>query len=150
MKRDLSDHDLFVAQIRALQALNPAAHDALINWGAWSRHRCVGPGFARAHIFDQHDGDLDGYADENVEASTDAPAKAEAKLADTYVELPASILDERIHSPGGLPLEMRKVLRVAYVLQIPEYQQPRLASCITGDEFRYRLECCLRFVRKFI
>lgn len=159
--RDLDWREIAAARIRALQGLHADAHAALLNWGAWSRdRRGIFPALAAPAMWDQFRRDgTEGYAEEgegvkpgDTEPVETPPAKAEAAEREPYQELPARILDERMHGPGGLGNEIRRALRIAYVsVDIPEYQFPHLSSC-GGSVDRYceRLEEALRFVGRFV
>lgn len=149
--------EVAAARIRGLQGIYTEAHEALRNWGAWSRdRRGIFPTLTPPAMWDQFKRDgTEGYADEGErepEAVETPPAKAEAAEREPYQELPARVLDERMHSPGGLNNEIRRALRIAYVsVDIPEYQFATLASC-GGNVDRYceRLEEALRFVGRFL
>jgi hypothetical protein len=147
---NLADFDVLTAEIRAIQGMYPASHAALTNWGAWCRDRCVGPRMARQHLLDQHDGDVEGYGEEDAQIETSAPAKME-RPQETYDEKSALILDERIHSAGGLSVEVRRALRVAYVDGGPvEAKWPVYAGCAVPGHLLERLDVALKFVRRFL
>ena len=142
--------DLVTAQIRALQGIYQEPHDAYENWGAWCRDRCIGPRMARQHLLDQHDGDTEGYGEEGVPIETQAPAKME-RPQETYDEKSAAILDERIHSPGGLSVEVRRALRAAYVDGGPvEAKWYVYAGCAVPGHLLERLETAYKFARRFL
>lgn len=148
---DLDVQELEALRIRALQGRFHVEHEALLNWGAWSRDRCIGPRLARQHLLDAHDGDIEGYAEEGEAAKASAvEAKAE-RPQEKYDEKSAAILDERIHSAGGMGTEARKALRTAYVDGGPREGRWYLyANCPTPQAFVERLEAALRFVRRFV
>lgn len=159
MKRDLSDTEVFTARVRALQAIYAPEHGALQNWGAYSRDRYgIGPKDGRNGMWDQFSAancDPEGWGEEVSDKAGFAPqtaaAKADPSEREEYDEKSARILCERLHGPGGINLEYRRVLKVAYVSRsVPEYQMPRLSNCSTPDEFCYRLECILQFTRRWV
>lgn len=155
MKR-LDDRDAFVARVRTIQGTYPAAHNALRNWGRWS-------GDQRG-IFPKQSSPSIGYCrsegeEYGEETAPDAerrarleeiPRKSEPMDRIPYDEKSAVILDERIHHAGGLGVDVRIALRVAYVSrEIPEDQFPRRTGCLE-DTFCERLEEALRFTRRFV
>lgn len=148
---DLSE--AFVLQIRALQAMNPEAHQALLNWGLWSQDRyCIGPKDARPSMWHQFkpDENEDWGEPEADTPRTDAPVKAEGPEKRPYDEKMGVELDERIHGPGGLSEALRDILKVAYVRRdIHESQYPRAAGC-SNEAFAERLEGALVFVGRFV
>jgi hypothetical protein len=76
--------------------------------------------------------------------------KAERAEEEPYDELQGTILDERMHSPGGLAMEVRNALKVAYVHRyVLEANYPRQAGC-SQDAFLERLEAGLRFAQRFL
>ena len=149
--------DLFPARVRGLQAIYAGGHKALVNWGAYSRDRA---GFERgvtsprtAKEYHYTEGDEEGYADPHdaclVLIRTNAPAKAEKVQDEPYNERDAAILCERMHGPGGLMVEARPVLKVAYVLRyIQEYEYPYRTGLLP-DTVLERLEMGLRFAARF-
>ena len=152
--------DLFPARVRGLQGIYPEGHGALINWGAYSRDRA---GFQRGISSPQTskdyrytEGDEEGYGDPPEDSEhrlilirTDAPAKAEKVQDDPYNERDAAILCERIHGPGGLLLDARRVLKVVYVLRdIHEHEYPYRTGLLP-DTVLERLEMGLRFAARF-
>lgn len=144
--------DLTTARIRALQAIYQDAHEALRNWGLWSLDlRKVYPTQKPPSTFRDYRSGED-YGDEDLALEPtrlDAPAKAEAAPREPYDQKTAEVLDERIHAPGGLPVEIRTALRVAYVSrETIEPQWPGFAGC-NLDAFCERLESGLRFARRF-
>lgn len=147
---------VFTAQIRALQGIYPEAHRALINWGAWSRdlRNVYPPGVVVSPTWREAlPSKFGDFADEDEEGvgrnDHVEPAKAEALEREPYDELAGRNLDERMHGPGGLSVEVRVAMRVAYLSrETPEEQFPRHAGC-NHDAFRERLETALRFVMRF-
>lgn len=144
-------HEVTTARIRGLQAIYADSHGALQNWGAWSRdRRGIFPTMTPPAIWSQFKrSEIDDYGEEQPEAPTTAPVKAEAAERQPYQELAALVLDERLHAPGGLPQYVRHVIRIAYVsAELPEYQFPAICGC-TLDAFCERLEAALQFVGRF-
>jgi hypothetical protein len=157
--------EIFAAQVRALQGIYHDAHLALMNWGAWSRDlRRVFPADivpsptwreAQHSKFGDFGDEVDEArrVEEEVHRAAQVEVKGEAAEREPYEERRALILDERMHGPGGLSLEVRRVLRIAYGAKQNERsahvnQFPRFAGC-TEDAFRERLEVALQFVTRF-
>ena len=143
-------------RIRGLQDHYPKEHHAFRNWGAWSSDRRgifpkekPGP---LGGMFDRGGCDPEGWGEESERTNNVIllPQKAERAERIPYDEKSAVLLDERIHSAGGLNVEVRKVIRVAYVTrEIPEDQFPRFAGCLI-DAYCERLEAALLFARRFV
>ena len=148
--------DLDTARIRALQAMYPEAHLSLRNWGIWSAdRRGIFPTLTKPGLWDQFKrSELDEYGEVKDDKETNVvpirqEVKSEAAERLPYDERTGCALDERIHSAGGLPLEVRIALRVAYVSrETPENQFPRFSGCGI-DAFCERLEMALRFAARF-
>lgn len=145
---------MLVGRIRGLQSIHHAAHQALVNWGHWSAdRRGIFPTMAPPVMWTQFKPDeREDYGEEQAPAVTSEAkeAKAEAAPRAEYDEKSAVALDERLHGHGGLPVDMRIALRVAYVSrEVPEEQFPRFAGC-GEDAFCERLENCLLFVGRFM
>lgn len=157
MKRDIEAGEIFSARVRGLQAIYPEAHQALVNWGSWSRDRAgifppgiIPPGLWNEAVPSKFGDFADASDLERVEVVEQTEAKAEAAEKEPYDEKQGALLDERIHGLGGLAVYQREALRVAYVTrEVPEDQFARLSGC-TEDAFCERLEACLMFVRRFI
>lgn len=146
---ELSEQDIAGPRIRALQDRFYPAHAALLNWASWCRDPQIGPRLAKQHLLDAHDGDLEGYGEVPDEQLESVPGKPERR-EENYDEKTANILDERIHGHGGICLEYRRLLRVAYVYPPIEYQMPKFSGCHDLDEFCFRLTEILRFVSRFV
>lgn len=150
---DLDEQQIQAARIRELQSRYPQAHEALMNWGAWSRDRSgMYPAISQTHVFDQyvHD-ETEGYAEEG-EGVTNPHAvivtKAERDSED-YDEKSAVALDARLHP--DLAEYLRIVLRAAYVDGGPrEGRWYVYANCSTPDQFLERLELAFRFVGRWV
>ena len=146
---DLSE--VFTAQVRALQAMYPAAHAALCNWAYWSRDRVgIGPSeylppnpvFA---AIDRGEWDRDGYGEIEPEGWTPPPTTGEERAdraeQEPYNEREADALDVYLHS--RFPWNVRKCLVAAYVSRTaPEQDFPGMARC-SHEEFLNRLELVL-------
>ena len=145
----MNEVDLFPVRVRGLQGLYPDAHLALVNWGLWSRDRAgIFPIDARPSVWDQFKADENEAYGAEPEESQGPAEKAERAESDPYNELQGAILDERINSQM-LSRDVSRVLVVAYVWTIPEYQMPARAGCLP-DHFCERLEGGLRFVGRFV
>ena len=145
--------DLFPARVRALQAIYPESHIALVNWGMWSRDR---RGIFTVDVLppptwnEATSGLPEGYADAGEKQDDGLAAKSERAEDEPYDELRGHILDERLHHPGGPAQLIREALSVAYVRRdIHEAQYPRAAGCIQ-DQFLERLEAGLQFASRFL
>jgi hypothetical protein len=153
---NLAELDIETARIRAMQSMYGREHQALTQWGKWSGdRRGIFPRMAQAQPQYRHsEGEEYGEVTDPDAARLARIAKVETRSTPMerhgYDEKLALILDERIHSPGGLDLEVRHCIRVAYVTrEIPEGQFPRRSGC-NLDAFCERLETALRFVRRFL
>lgn len=157
MNVDMSE--VFTARVRGLQAIYPEAHAALKNWGLWCLDlRGVFPGDIKPprtyDVFDRGEWDRDGYGDEVGSIAPPERLRADDRKAERAEDLPhdpktAFALDERLHAPGGLPVEIRATIRWAYASrEIPENQYPGLAGC-GPDAFCERLEAALQFAGRF-
>lgn len=151
------DVDFEAIRIRDLQGSFYKEHRSLIQWGLWSGDRrnifpkkagcSLGP-FYKPEAGEEY-GDPD--KDQPARAELLEPHRSISKDRIPYDEKTAVILDERIHSPGGLGIEVRRSLKVAYVTrEVPEAQFWKLSGCSHPDHFIERLEAALRFVRRFI
>ena len=146
--------DLFPARVRGLQAIYPEAHDALLNWGIYSRTRYwPGPVDARPSIWDEFKPDENEpwgeVTKDTLKAEQEAPAKAERPDEEEYSERDGQILCERLHGPGGPGEEIMRTLHTAYVRRdIHESQYTNAAGC-GQDAFCERLEAGLRFAARF-
>lgn len=146
--------EAFVGRVRNLQATYPEAHASLVNWGSWAADlRGVFPKLqnpAMWHQFKQSE--VEEWGEEKKEPErvvVPFPVKAESAPRRRYESKAAVILDERMHSPGGLSVEVRHCLRVAYVShEVPEAQFARLSGC-TDQSFCERLEEALKFAARF-
>ena len=159
MKRDIAEAEITRARIRALQAIYPQEHAALLNWARWSRDRHgIYPAGVVGGEQMWEEGALYGQkevmfkrleAEEAREAIADGrEARAERAEREEYDERAGEDLDQRIHNSHDFSAYQRDILRVAYVSrETPEDQFPRHAGC-TEDAFCERLEGCLRFVSR--
>lgn len=154
MNARLRDCDIETARIRALQAIYSEAHQALCNWGLWSSDkRFIYPTLKPPALWNQFArSKVEEWGDEMespVRLVLSGPAKPEPRERDPYDEKKAIALDERIHGSGGLRLDIRQMLKIAYATgEVPEYQFPALCGC-SLDTLCERLEEALRFVRRF-
>lgn len=153
MNARVTDPQICVARIRSLQAIHNEAHQALVNWGRWSRDRykIFPKPIESPSIWDEAVPSKFGdFADEGEgeRIETTGPAKAERAEKEPYDELKGHQLDERIHARDGLAQYLRDALKMAYVSrEVPEDQFPRLTGC-SEDTFCERLESCLIFVSR--
>jgi hypothetical protein len=151
----MDQSEIFPIRVRSLQADFPQAHQALVEWGSWSRDRkgMAPPPIQPPRIWDEFKPDENESYGEVTEETTiveQTEVKAERAEDDPYDELQGTILDERMHSPGGLAMEVRNALKVAYVHRyVLEANYPRQAGC-SQDAFLERLEAGLRFAQRFL
>jgi hypothetical protein len=141
---------ILVGRIRAIQAAHPEAHEALKNWGRWSRDlNGVFPTLAGPGIWNLADTDkFDDFGDEQPRPRLRLvdQAKSERLEEPKADERSAKQLDELIHKPA-FPAIWRKVLRAAYVTaESPEYQFPAL-STTSEDDFCMFLDGVLAHVQ---
>ena len=157
MKRDVDAAEIEREMVRAIQAMYPAEHQALENWGRYSRDRddrpawIVSPGiYSEAPTSKWEIEDEGGYA-VRIEYSS-PPERGDRREPEPYDEKAALDLCERMHSAGGLPDYLRDVVRVAYYErhvredELHDFCKP---AC-EPSTFRERLEDCLIFVRRFL
>jgi hypothetical protein len=159
MKREdaIAESALIIQGIRDLQSQFHAAHEALANWGRWSRDKrgIYPPGVVPPAIWNdapvskweiEEEPDYDPYKKILTVAE-----KGDRQEEEDYDEKTAVMLDERIHGHGGLSESLRSVLEVAYVTRYtPEDRMHRLCTppC-QPHAFRERLAECLAFVSRF-
>ncbi len=149
----LAQRDFFIQRVRSLQSRHDRAHAALLNWGHWSAdRRGIFPSLAPPRVWNQFKrSEVQEWGEEGAPAVAIQahPIKPEPREISPYDERTALVLDERIHGYGGLGLDHKRALRIAYVSrEVPEDQFPRAADC-SEDGFCDRLEICLLFVSKF-
>lgn len=151
----VAEEAMFVERVRRLQDEHARAHQALVNWGSWSRdRRGIFPvQITPPKVWDQFKADENEewgvIDDKTVLVESAEPDKAERAEDDPYNELQGHQLDERLHGYGGLGYEVRIALRVAYVRRdIHEIQYPRAAGC-GKDGFLERLEAGLKFAERW-
>lgn len=149
----LDAKDFFIARIRALQFRHTKAHVSLTNWGHWSADkRGIFPAMRPPALWNQFKrSEVEEWGEEQPPAISIVKeiAKPEPRETSSYDERTALVLDERIHGYGGLGVEHRRALRVAYVTrEIPEDQFPRACGC-SEDGFYERLEAGLIFTGRF-
>lgn len=163
MKRDdIDQSEIERHLVREVQGMYPKEHQALENWGRWSRDlRGVYPADIKpSRIYSEanrEDWDKDGYGDvaltdEMKERLLAGDRKAERPEEEPHDPKTAAALDERIHGQGGLPDYLRSILRTAYVTrEVPEHQFHKLCNppCMPAT-FRERLEDCLIWTGRLI
>lgn len=146
--------DEFPGKVRDLQGDYSNEHWALVDWGVWSR-TLVGfeKGIGKQSVWFQGKEDENeayGEVPEGPVQVVEAPAKVERLAEEPEDERRSVLLDERMHAPGGLSVDVRQALKVAYIRRyIPEYQYPRATGC-SHDAFLERLQAGLKFVRRFL
>jgi hypothetical protein len=141
---------IFAGQVREIQAAFPLAHDALINWGAWSRDRQgIFPCLARMSLWDEADTEkFEDFAEEGEQGAAVVPqaeVKAEAANDEPFMEREAVELDRLMHSPD-FPAIWRKCIAAAYFARVLEYQLPREATYIRPREMRLSHDSYLAFL----
>lgn len=147
------ERDFFIQRVRNLQFLHTRAHVALVNWGHWSADkRGIFPTLRPPGLWNNFKrSEVEEWGEETAPTLSlvREPIKAEPREKDPYDERTALVLDERIHGYGGLGLEHKRALRIAYVSrEVPEDQFPKAAGC-SEDGFCDRLQACLTFVERF-
>jgi hypothetical protein len=160
MKREdaIAESALIIQGIRDLQSQFHAAHEALANWGRWSRDKrgIYPPGVVPPAIWNdapvskweiEEEPDYDPYKKILTVAE-----KGDRLEEEDYDEKTAVMLDERIHGHGGLSESLRSALEVAYVTRYtPEDRMHKLTSPpTTASGFRERLSACLVYVSRFV
>lgn len=144
MENCLNEADaFFTLRVREIQSNHPHAHQALVNWGLWSRERGgIFPTLALTALWDMaQPGDPNDWAEppEEIERVEQAEVKAEAANEPMANEKQAAELDAFIHD-AEFPAIWRKCLAAAYFRRVPEYQLPREATSLPphrgriGDE----------------
>jgi hypothetical protein len=136
----------FTGEVRGIQSAYPQAHQALRNWGLWSRDRAgIFPCISRPSIWNEYAPKVGDFAEENLDRELPRDEVVKQEMAETpdYSEKEAVELDEYMHGPEGLVYAIRKCLLVAYVsLEIPEDQFPKLAG-VTHEGFLMSLTSAL-------
>lgn len=146
---------IFAAQVRGIQHHYPRAHAALIEWGMWSRDLAgTFPCLAQSSMWEQfvHDG-TEGHGNiDEAKTVVDAERKSERDEERPADEKLAVHLDELIHK--HLTWTSRRPLLVAYVLNAPEYQFPRLAAprgrIWLPEDFLARFEGALAWIEVWL
>lgn len=154
MRKEQIWDEAFVGRVRNLQETYPEAHASLTNWGNWAADlRGVFPKQTPPGLWNQFkQSEVQEWGEEQAPQRNVVPfpVKAEAAPRRRYDAKTAVILDERMHGPGGLNVETRHCLRVAYVShEVPEAQFPTLSGC-SDQAFCERLEAALKFVHRFV
>lgn len=156
--RDLDLEEIERHLVREVQGMYPKEHQALINWGRWSRDRrgIYPAGVTAPSIWQDAPTSKWEFDDDPEEYSPHIPIVAAAKgdrpEGEDYDEKSAVALDERIHGYGGLNETMRSVLEVAYLTRsVQENRFHKLCNppCQPAT-YRERLEDCLIFVSRWI
>ena len=158
MHRDdyIAESALICESIRNLQATHIRGHEALDNWGRYSRDRddkpsgVTSPAIYGAAPSSKWEHDAVGEAPQRIEYLT-PPEKGDRSEPEPYHEGKARDLCERMHSPGGLAEYVRDVARVVYC-QRPAREDRMHEYCVpacTPDAFRERLAEALRFAARF-
>ena len=142
----IDQDQLFSIRVRALQSMYPQAHKDLLNWAEWSRDIGKVPGTTNGvtspSLWDQCvTAQFDDWADEQQVAANDVPVKAETTEKLPHDERRGEELDRQINDPN-YPAVWRRVLMVAYVWRVPEYQYPDRARQ-HPDDFLMFLEGAL-------
>lgn len=130
-KETIDWREVFNAEVRAIQSLYPKAHEALRNWGLWSRERggifpaLAKPGWTefyqagREEVTEEHETEVERVEQLEVKAEGPELPHSDERLGEE--------VDIRIHALH-FPTIWRRVLKAAYVTaEIPEYECPREA-----------------------
>lgn len=147
--------DIFAGQVREIQAHFLTAHEALTQWGRWSRDKSgIFPRLEPPALWDEYRTSGEGYGEELTEAANEVHVKPELPPEPPANEKQAVELDQLIHT-REVGLVWRQVLKAAYYTrEIPEYQMPRVAGLkqdrFAGseyDQFICHLDAALRFIQ---
>lgn len=123
---------VYAAEVRGIQDRYPKAHEALKNWGAWSRSstkdkpRVSCPAIWR----EAKQSEFDDYAEEGEQGEgivDQVEVKAEPAQYESFNERFGEEIDVRIHRDIDFPPIWRRCLRAAYVERLLEHQFPREA-----------------------
>lgn len=134
---------LFAAQVRALQAIYPKAHESMLNWAIWSRDLGHIPG--KTNSIEDGRGIWDMAAPSTWDDWGDEqelpPLPEEMVRADRVERPPHDIkrgqeTDATIHD-DDFPAVWRKVLKAAYYFRIPEYQYPQACRLDPDNYLRF-------------
>lgn len=133
MPNEIDWRDVLTGEIRAIQSYYPQAHEALKDWGLWSRWRLsLYPRLARSSIW--HLGPSpkqEDFADDGEQGAGVVPqleVKAEAAPVERFSERLAVEIDIRVHQDNFPPI-WRRCVKAGYVYRLPEYQWPQNARC---------------------
>lgn len=131
-KETVDWREVFNAEVRAIQAQYPRAHEALRNWGLWSRERGgIFPTLAKPGWTEFYTAGRDEVTEENtpeLEIVIQIEIKAEGPELPHSDERQGEEIDIRVHALR-FPTIWRRVLKAAYVtVEIPEYECPRQAG----------------------
>ena len=159
MKREdaIAESALIAEGIRSLQAEHYRAHEALENWGRYSRDRddkpagVISPAIYGAAPTSKWDHDAVGDAPQRIEYAY-PPEKGDRAEPEPYEEGAARDLCERMHGPGGLPEYLRDVVKVVYYHR-PAREDRMHEFCsppCQASTFKERLGECLRYVGRFV
>ena len=159
MKREdaIAESALIAEGIRSLQAEHYRAHEALENWGRYSRDRddkpagVVTPAWPREAPTNKWEHDATDEKPQRIEYDT-PPEKGDRPEPEPYDPAGAIELCTRMHGPGGLPEYLRDVVKVVYY-QRPAREDRMHEFCsppCQPSTFKERLGECLRYVGRFV
>lgn len=149
-KETVDWREVFNAEVRGIQAQYPKAHEALRNWGLWSRERGgIFPVLAKPSWTEFYRADRDETHDEleDVTVVHQLEVKAERVEMPRSDERQGEEIDIRVHAIR-FPSIWRRVLKAAYVtVEIPEYECPRQAA-VGHQGYLMFLDGALAFVER--
>lgn len=138
---------IYAGQVREIQGAYPKAHQAMVNWGRWSRRLQIKPFLCRPALWNMVQADREEWGDEQPEDEQPQRKRSEPlqDVGKDPSEEPKAderlghAIDVLIHSPEftaaaaiqdpDFPSVWRVTLKAAYYTRaLPEYQMPREAD----------------------
>jgi hypothetical protein len=147
---------VFAGQVREIQGHYPQAHQAMVNWGNWSRRLNLKPFLCRPALWNMVKADREEWGEEQPEE------QEERKRSEPLLEVGRDpndqpkpddklgyAIDILIHSQDFAAV-WRVVLKAAYFTrEIPEYQMPREAD-VGFDSFILFLDGALGHIQRVL
>jgi hypothetical protein len=127
---------VFAGQVREIQGQYPQAHQALMNWGNWSRRLCIKPFLCRPALWNMVKADREEWGEEPKQKEDEIENQVDRKRSEPLQEVgrdPSEepkpddklgrAIDVLIHATE-FPPALRNILRASYFTRVPEYQMP--------------------------